>query len=213
MSHFFAFQPEVLSTINFMPGSMLSGHSATFIFGALFFILALVVLIARHYEKLSVSLPTVIMVTALIAWTPLGVQFFLNEVRVLRQSWLASFSPLNEQIDWRYCHIDKAQRLGGDFCGLRSFVGKLKEYVPAGSSVGMANSTIGPYLMYYLFDSYRVNYSEAGEYLIIFHPIEAYFYDGRELFVLKNGEKLSLGSYAAVFAFGSNQAVFKKINH
>lgn len=201
----FSYQPEILSSINFISSFWIGNIPAT-VYAAGFF-LVLFFLLRLTVRRLS--LPTAIIMAALIAWSPVGARFAYNVFRDFRESRFLLGRPVAERIIWRYCAIDKTQDVKGLLCGVYPFIEGLKQRLPEHSVIMVVDSELKPYVAYYLYPHYRLTEdSAAAEYVVVYAPKHAFAYqDG---LLLQRGLEKPLGHFRMVSAFSPDQIIFQR---
>lgn len=162
--NFFYYQPEDLASINIILGPKLFGWPAVLIFGIAFIMSAGIgYVLARRFKKNPLS---IIAACAAVAWLPILANFLYSSVIEFNNTWFALNMPVEQQIIWRYCVIDKNQNLGGHFCAIYPFVTKVRELVPPQSSIAFIRTQASTYLGYYLYRDYHIVDATEAEYVI-----------------------------------------------
>lgn len=205
--------PELLYTINLMPGTILLktkfGFLTLSLFSGLVLILAsLIIFLIFYFKKTEEKKYQAILLCVIAAWLPLYINFTYNNLYDLSENFgILKYKNSSKRI-LRTCAIDNRQNLGGAYCGLFSFVTFTKNNLPAGSEVELLTSPeLSAYLNYYLYPNFKI----AGEadYLLAYYP-GGYYFKNNILYKRQNGADLAVGEYQLLFLKSNNEFILKK---
>lgn len=202
-------QPEILSTINFIPAQTFRGFSLTVIIGAstlaVFFIL-------RRKIRTHVSWAAAVIA---MAWLPLYANLIYNASYDLIENSDYNRLNLEKRRILRLCNMDHRQGLGNSFCQLYSFFSYAKSLLPQNSVVSLAvDPGVSPFFTYYLYPHLTIGNVAEADYLLFYYPID-YRYENGILYKrsgsVETREELKIGEYVVRGAMGRAKLILEKI--
>lgn len=168
MNSLFAYQPELLSSINVILSPVFFGISLVTLIGVL--LVSSIVLLILFKKK---NTNNIIIGSIIVFWLPLFAHFFYNNILEIRQTFFMVNEPYHEQVRWRYCSIDYHQHLGGSLCQVQKFSEFIHQNIPEGSQIAFASNPVALYLEYQLVDRYMIsNNLETADYILLYHSQE-----------------------------------------
>lgn len=206
--NFFLYQPESLVTINAIFGQMFGRFPWVMIFGAIFLVVfCLAILFSKFFKW---QLKNVVIIIIGLAWLPLLIQFSYSSIVEFKA--IANFIGASEaeQINWRFCNLDKNYRLGGGFCNIYPFTKEIEAIVPLGSKIHIISTNIVVYLKYYLYGSYNIVDLKSADYIILYMADTKFLYEAEKLYSLQGDVKDYLGDFSILRSYSQTTVIFKR---
>jgi hypothetical protein len=207
---------EKLNTINKIIALSIGNWSATFVFGSIFLLLLVLILVFKNklfltFKKLNSR--TVLAVLLVLCWAPLFFDgWFSSWQSIFRQNrnWR---SPTAVKTEERLCSIDKNQNLGRSVCSLVPFAKEVEAAVPDQTKVALSSGGyFSLFLQYYFIPKYQMTTPELADYWIMYLPDFGYqINNNQELIEIKQDKEKNWGRWQVVRFLGAGMIILKRL--
>lgn len=200
------YQPEVLSTVNFIPPVFWGRTSLTVIVGSAFLAALLLSYLRGRRQGESFKVGSIVRLIGFF-WLPLLLVFIYNQYRDFQDNWSYPADRPGKEIA-RLCDIDQRQGLGGLLCALNGYMSYVKKTLPEGATVRLAVAPgIENNFYYSLLD--RSKFAKDADYVLMYYP-QGYMVKDNAVYERSGKLAAEFASYKPVRVFSPLQAVLVK---
>lgn len=210
-------QPEIFSTINFIPPVYYNNKSVTLILGVIFVFVALGLIFFKNKLPLLKNYQTnkILLVVIVIFWLPLYAVSLYNNIYDLKENLdIYKFNIQSKRVV-RFCNMGFYQGAGDVACKFLSFTTLIKNSLPHNSSYKFLTlpgfETNFNYFLYPDFVPAK-SFSDA-DFVLLYYPPD-YYYDTNKLYqrIINNNqpESVEIGKYDLVGSMGDGILILKK---
>lgn len=210
-------QPEIFSTINFIPPVYYNNKSATLILGIIFIFTALGLIFFRSKIPIlkKYEAKKILLVIVIIFWLPLYAVSLYNNIYDLKENLDIYKLNIQGKRVVRFCNMGFYQGAGDVACKFLSFITLIKNSLPHNLSYKLLTlpgfETNFNYFLYPDFVPAK-SFSDA-DFVLLYHPSD-YYYENNKLYqrIINNNQlkAVEMGKYDLVSSMGDGILILKK---
>ena len=210
-------QPEIFSTINFIPPVYYNNRPLTLILGVIFVFVALWLIFFKSKLPLLKKYQTnkILLVIMVIFWLPLYAVSLYNNIYDLKENLdINKFNTQSKRVV-RLCNMGFYQGAGDVACKFLSFTTLIKNSLPHNSSYKLLTlSGFETNFNYFLYpDFVPAKFFSDADFVLLYHPSD-YYYGNNKLYqrIINNNQPkaVEMGKYDLVSSMGDGILILKK---
>ena len=210
-------QPEIFSTINFIPPVYYNNKPVTLMIGIIFIFVSLSLIFIKNkiplFKKYKIN--KILLVVMIIFWLPLYAVSLYNNIYDLKENLdIIKFNTQAKRVI-RFCNMGFYQGAGDVTCKFLSFITLIKNSLPLDSSYKLLTfSGFETNFNYFLYPDFvpAKSISDA-DFVLLYHPSD-YYYGNSKLYqrIINNNQPkaVEMVKYDLVSSMGDGILILKK---
>jgi hypothetical protein len=205
--------PEVLFTINIIPGLLYKNIFFSWIVGVIFLICVLILFFIKKVKIINNNFKFIILCLVFIFWLPLYLNFFYNNIYDSMDNLEYGKYDINGKRIIRLCSMDYDQKIGGIYCRIFSFIKFTENTLPSNKTIKiLSQPSLENYLQYYFYPYFNLTNSiEKADYLVYYYSAD--FYYKNNVLYAKNADNSEavVGRYSLLGSRGTQELVLERL--